>query len=322
MSDNINDVQVRTGGGSLAWNSADPSNFERPNTSNLLEPGTGNSTRAGTAVHRWDSSGFETTSSKYQSVTVGGPQENAGDSVVASARTPWGVKADPYSLKDDYVVSVGGLETTVAVARTMGLIARDPSGRYIDAASASEPNVPEQSMQPAGDAFTSPQDEAVLTDWVGRTSGGNQVRAFLEAMEEGEVHRNTVTALASEAGVSPEAMEATLGRVIGAFEKQAETVIARQGVPVGPFLQWAETNRSGELREAAMQMALSRDTSSLAELAASYTIHATYSDLEGAELGDGVRLLRGDNDLPIVDLGPEGQFSFATAVKAGLIRVS
>ncbi len=241
--------------------------------------------------------------------------------IVATARTAWGTPVDAYNLSDDDIVDVGGLQTSVAVARSMGLIAQDRSGRFEDAPQAAQPNTPAEPEGQDYETFTDKGAEEALTGWVSSTSPGSQIRALFQVYENGEVSRDTLTAMASEAGVEPHQMEGQINRVIAAFEKQADEVITKAGVPINAFLGWAEANREGDLRNAMTELTMQRSSKALAALAGEFIDHIPADLIVDAEFGPGISAQKFGDEAVLVIEG-HGSMSLGAAVRAGLVKLS
>lgn len=243
-------------------------------------------------------------------------------SIVASARTAWGTPVDAYSLKDDDLVDVGGgMQTSVAVARTMRLIAAGRDGRFEDVAQASQPNAPQEAPAQQYETFANKHDEAALNRWVNTTSPGEQVRALYEVFEKGEVSKDTLNMLASQAGVEPHQMEARVNKVFAAYERQADAVVSKAGVPNDAFWSWAEGQREGELRHAMAELTMQRSSKTLAKLAGEFVDYIPVDMVLGADFGPGIKAQK-MGDQAVLFIEGAGSMTLGAAIKAGLVTLS
>jgi len=236
------------------------------------------------------------------------------------------------NLQPSDTIEVDGVRFTLEIAEQIGIVTRDQNGRYVEAAlPRSGAQAPAQARQEAieapvvGEAF-SPSAEAGLAALVQATTPDTQIAVFDEFVRTGDVSEANIGRLASEAGIEPREAARWVQGILGEFEAQSAKALAKMGVmDTDHFGAWlAQNGRQSEASKALYQHITNRTTAGYAPLAEQYvlTMDQHSPDLiMSASFSDGVRVVRGNDGRPVLQI--EGAtYSWASAVRAGLVRVS
>lgn len=254
---------------------------------------------------------------------------NEGGDYLRTARSSTGSPISGRALRDDDIVVVEGIETSVQTARRIGLLAENEYGKLVSAASASDlvKQTPEEADPGlAGEAFTNPADEELLAETAGLTSAGSQVSAINDLITTGEVTSGTLERLASEAGIEPHEAQAQISKVQALFAGQAQQVVNKEGVSdFEDFSAWAWKHQPNGIREAIRGQAMNRQTDGYRTLAREYMetmdLHDPHAILE-ADFGPGVKATKDHEGRIVLHIANRGQLSWRQALKLGLVKVS
>lgn len=263
---------------------------------------------------------------------------NGASGILGTATSPSGAPRLVGDLKPTDLVDVGGMRTTVQNAERMGLIHRDPGSGIYSEAGAKDTKAPPvaerasetrntQEINPDVDQrLSTPGAEETISELVKATSAGAQVRALGQIINGGEVERNTLTALASEAGIHPDELSGKLTSVMTAFRNQADEVAKSVGVAdVEDLWDWARTTKGADLRKAMSDQAMQRNTSGYRALAQQYVENMDRRNPEailGAQLGNGISVKKAADGRIVVAIAGRGEVSWSTAVRSGLVKIS
>ncbi|MBL8571730.1 MAG: DUF3102 domain-containing protein [Phreatobacter sp.] len=156
-----------------------------------------------------------------------------------------------------------------------------------------------------------------------RTFDGG-IDAFLDA--HAEVSIQTLTALASEAGIEPGEAKAHMAKVQAAFVQQADKVARQAGVSdFADFTDWAWKHQPNTMREAIRTQAMLRSTEGYGALAREYMAtmdqHDPHAILE-ADFGSGITAHRTQEGRIYLNVPGQGQVGWRQAVSLGLVKVS
>lgn len=254
---------------------------------------------------------------------------NEGGDYLKTARSATGSPVSGRPLRNDDIVMVEGMETSVQNARRLGLIAENEYGKLVNAAEAAdlvrqEQAEPDPSTQ--GEAFAKAEDEAYLAEASSKTMPGTQVSAINDLVTKGEVSRGTLERLASEAGIEPSEAQAEVSKVQGLFVDQARKVVSQVGpIDFQDFSDWAWKHSPNAIQEAIRSHAMYRQTDGYRALAREYIEtmdrHDPMAILE-ADFGPDVRASKDRDGRVILTINGKGEVSWRQAVKLGLIKVS
>ena len=197
-----------------------------------------------------------------------------------SARKPSGGPVYGSAIRQDSIVLVDGIETSVKNAERLGYIVRDSSGLYrrvhVDehattAAGSEEVDAESQ----ASYVVELPADaKAILTDLQGMAQPSDLLRACGEVIDAGGVSDQTLIALASSRGVDPDELRGELGKVQAAFTEQGLAALSEASGLPGEFASGIlQEIAPRELKAAARSFFVSGDTAALRELAFKATSH-------------------------------------------------
>lgn len=291
-------------------------------TSNLVPSGERPVTvRAGNAVVSY---GGDQTMSVETFSSLNTANLTAGDPL--QARTPTG-SPRMGELQATDIITVAGTEMTVRNAESLGLIERGPNGKFLavpDAAAAlNQEPVPE--AVPEGEALADRAAEGDLAAICEAVSAGTQVSVLGQLVEAGELHPNTVARAASEAGIHPNEMNERINRVVEGFQHQAEQTIKALGSDdPSQFWEWAQDNRSRELKDAMRKHGMERSTSAYRGLyqdyVASIADHDAAAVLE-ADFGNSGITAQQVGKKILLNIPGQGQMDYRTAVRQGFITV-
>jgi len=252
-----------------------------------------------------------------------------GGDYLRTARSPTGSPVSGRPLRNDDIVMIEGIETSVENARRLGLIAENEYGKLVNAAQASDlvkREEPETDPSAHGDAFANPEDEAYLAEASSKTMPGTQVSAINDIVTKGEVTRGTLERLASEAGIEPGEAQAEVAKVHGLFMDQARKVVSEVGpIDFTDFGHWAWKHSPNAIQEAIRSHAMYRQTDGYRALAREYMetmdLHDPHAILE-ADFGPGVKATKSHDGRVFLDINGKGQVSWRQAVQLGLVKVS
>ncbi|WP_293854446.1 hypothetical protein [uncultured Alsobacter sp.] len=251
--------------------------------------------------------------------------------VLGSARSAFGSVISPANLKHDDLVDVGGMKTTVAVAEQMGLL-RKEAGGWVEVAA--PPQSPAQAAEgspeaapegPPVESFSRAVEDGISA-LVEVTDASTQLAIVDAIAREGVVSEALVGRLASQAGMEPADASRFIEGVRGEFEAQAAKSLSKLGVnDMSHFGEWAAQNgHETELARAITEHVTSRSTASYAKLATQYVESIDRHSPEllfGADLGPGVEVIKGNDGLPVLQIGGR-TYGWASAIRAGLVTVS
>ncbi|EIZ83633.1 hypothetical protein WYO_3644 [Methylobacterium sp. GXF4] len=255
----------------------------------------------------------------------------AGQGVLSTARTRMG--SPPINgITPNDIVTVQGIEVSVATAEQMGILMRDVSGRYVEvsggtdrAQSAADAENRGTGMEDTAEAFSDPQAEQALTEVCSGVSAGLQVAALQEIIESGRADTQTINRAASEAGIEPFEMGARLSAVMQHFEDQAMKAVTGYGSedPAG-FFEWAEEHQPRGLKAAKQSHGMERTTKGYEPMYREYVASMAEHDPQAvlnAEFGSGITAKQVQGQV-VLNIPGKGQMTYRGALKAGLIKVS
>lgn len=267
------------------------------------------------------------------------PDNRNPKDILQTGTSPWGTPRAAGELKPTDRVTVNGMEMTVQVAERMGLISRSATGGYEGSGKTPEAVLQEQVQPdvtdlqaPAREGFDDPNTERLfnaVTDRVARVEQVQVMNSLIDSIAtkgQGEVAGNLFTTVAGQMGVEGHEAETIVGRMVGAFSRQAAKAV-QDVVPVDPddVWDWARQNQPRELRDAMRRQAMERTTEGYKALATKYLETLGETDptsILSAELGPGVSVRKGVDGQPVLRLEGIGEVSYRTAIRSGFIKVS
>jgi hypothetical protein len=250
-----------------------------------------------------------------------------GGDYLRTARSQTGSPVVGRELRPDDIVMVAGMETTVAIARRLGLVEENEYGKLVNGADARKlVEEPIQEAVETGEAFASQDDEKHLAEMSALTSAGPQVAAINDFVTTGQMSSNTIERLASEAGMEPHQVQENFAKVQAAFTAQAKSVVTKTGVPdFDDFSQWAWQHQPNSMQDAIRAHTMHRSTAGYQAIAAEYVAtmdqHDPHAILE-ADFGGGITASKAPNGNIVLNIPGTGQVSWRQAINLGLVKVS
>ncbi|WP_404292409.1 hypothetical protein ACD578_08935 [Microvirga sp. RSM25] len=295
---------------------------DQPDTSNHISPEDRSITvRTGGAVSY--SRGEAATINTVSSLNTGDMDHSGG----LQARTPTGSPRQG-TLQPNDILQIAGMEVTVAIAESQGLIEKDVSGRYVlvpdRPSQILAENTPQESLEDQGEALSDAAVEADFAALVQASTASTQFAILGQVVNEGEVNPNTMHRVSSELGIHPQEAEARLGKVMEGFKAQAISTFHQAGIedPDG-FVAWAQHNHPGDFKAAMHSHGVERSTKAYQPLTQEYLSTIADRDPEAileAQLGQGITATKQGNTV-ILTIPGVGQVDYKTAVREGLISV-
>jgi hypothetical protein len=206
-------------------------------------------------------------------------------SIIGSAKTEGGnpIVNRQVTLQDRVTLACG-MTTNVATAVQIGLLVRNPDGSFSDVVQPETLKNPAEAARfgaPDGDAQADPENAQPGFDLgdAGRealsvlsetTMPGDRMRAMDEVLQLGGVSENTMSRLASQAGMEPEEMAQTINALHQAYYDVATDHLSAHGVTnEDAFEAFIGDNPrlAGKVLEGARSMIMSNDPSSLTDIA-------------------------------------------------------
>jgi hypothetical protein len=266
-----------------------------------------------------------------------------GEAGVLGTASRDGAARSAAELKPTDQVTVAGMRTTVANAERLGFLRRDPAtGIYTNATEAAvkeasgeaeaerqttEAAKAAEEAQNAAEAARLPGEgaEEAAQFIADKVDAGTMTRAVLDMLRtDGNVDTSTLNAAASQAGVEPSAMGATLSKAMEGYTSQAEAFAASRGVDLQAFGAWATKQHGNELRQAMIGHVQNRDVSAYAPLMDRYVADLDVIDpnaiLSAAFPDPGVTARRDEFTKRVVlNIPGMGEIGWTAAVRAGLV---
>ncbi len=229
---------------------------------------------------------------------------NGETGALATGRTPWGSPRAASELKPTDLITIAGQEMTLLTAERIGLLERDPHGRYVEVPNGvqrltEEPKPPTpEDLQTGNEEAMGEQEEQALASLCEQVSATTQISVMSQLVETGELHPATLQRAASEAGVHPDALNAQLAPVLAGFRAQADATVKALGAEdPASFWDWAHENASKDLTKAMRDHAMLRTTKAYEPIYQRYLEGMADRDPEAvlnAEFGGGITAKRID----------------------------
>lgn len=231
------------------------------------------------------------------------------DSILATARSPWGGRAT--SLNPSTVVMVGGIETSLGAAEQMGLVYRNADGNYVEVHSGNQSgNQGAQQGQPQGaneldtsdDSFEVP--EPIL----------NEINRVIEPLPqstwEASVHKVLhhgidsldFNQLAEHMQTTPDVARKAMSDIYNVYAHHAAQAL--KGTVADPVetLNWLQAEKPREFARAMVQLVMGAKTGDLKALAKTFERSTNPDDaslkaagFETSVARDGTRMIRYQN---------------------------
>ncbi|MFC6788269.1 hypothetical protein ACFQE0_00650 [Methylobacterium komagatae] len=301
-------------------------------TSNLIPEGppkvTYNDQPGALSVNADGSTSFNTPRS-YN--TANAAPSGPATGILATAKTAMGSPClGPITAKD--IVTVQGMEVSVATAEAMGMVHKDVMGRYVEttggveqAKAGADAENQRQEREEQLEGLADPKVEADLGDLCSAVSPSLQVAAVEEIISAGAVDTTTLNRAASEAGIEPGEMQQRLDGVLKGFEAQALKAVVGYGSddPQG-FIEWAQQHRPNDLRAAGRTQVMERSTKGYEPMVREYIASMAEHDPESvmkAQSSTGVTVTKVKGQV-LVNIPGKMPMTYRTALREGLIRVS
>ena len=265
---------------------------------------------------------------------------NGSDGILATANRD-GAPKPAASLRPTDKVTIGGMETTLAVAERLGAVTRDAAtGVYqnVSEGQLKEVNGAAQAERKQAAAVTEAAkakeaaqaarlpdaaSEQAAAEIESSVTPGTATRALLDIIDTGNVRSGVLERAASEAGIQPAEMGAKLGAAMKGFQAQAAAFAAQRGVDMEQFTDWARTHHAGDLKNAMQRHVQQRDVGAYGALVGRYMENLDRIDPQSilsAKFPDtGMSAFKAADGRIVLNIPGHGQVSWSAAVKAGLV---
>ncbi|SDE94878.1 hypothetical protein SAMN05421720_11743 [Rhodospira trueperi] len=193
------------------------------------------------------------------------PGAHADYSVIGTARNGWSrTPVAPHEVKDSDVVYVGGVETSVKVAASMGFIRPSAVGGYEDAggslgkpeATTVAPEDPDRGgeevdMTERGgfEALEDVEARGILEEVTSVASTDDVHAAINEVVDQGGLSEKSIGRMAASMGITEEEAADKLERLNAGYTAQRNKVLEAEGIAdevADQFWHWAATMRARE----------------------------------------------------------------------------
>lgn len=208
------------------------------------------------------------------------------ESIIATAKSANGfnLRVSGSDITPDTIVTVGGMETTVAAAAALGLLKRDANGTWVDAQGVNSLGTPEQNTQrskenetqesesgePPVEMLDSPEAEQTLTQYATFGNGTNRadmVVNFQSVINGKGFDADALSNIAARMGLPAETVASQAQEVFAAFRRQADAAVGHNAQAVW---DWAQSHAPTELRAAMERQFMRGTTDGLKALASRY----------------------------------------------------
>lgn len=208
----------------------------------------------------------------------------AGDSILATARTAWGTLGMPLTPKS--VVSIGGLETSLAAAEQLGYVARNASGDYYETGLTVQ-GQQEQTQRQEQEQTSQAQEDAVIFN----EQHLAKIDELIEKIPQQQYDATIASAISNGAeSIDFNALADTLGTthadavarsefIISSYRGQADAavipILGNAEDAAEDFYTWCETEYPREHQKALRSLLLAHSTADFKALAKQYMLHTS-----------------------------------------------
>lgn len=212
------------------------------------------------------------------------------------------------TLRDDSLVTYGGMQMTLHDAAKLGLVTRDESGKFSDVkqGEVQQPAATDKDAAESEGIAFEPQQEAVIAHIA------ESVPAHIQEAVAHEIINGGLSALKSGQGHTPAFIAAAKS-----FEEQGFAHFTKAGVDPQEFTNWAQTNAQGEIRAAMLAHVGTRNPAAYNDLMRRF-IASTTPTAPALKAG-GFETRTESNGTESVLIPTIGWTSAKAAAKAGLI---
>jgi hypothetical protein len=263
---------------------------------------------------------------------------NGESGILATARRD-GTPRPADELRDTDMVTIDGIETSVAVARRLGFITKSRTGILenvspeqlkeatgeAEAARAAEQAAKDQAEAQAATeaAKLSPEAEQAAQMLATKVDQNTQIRALIELADAGQVTERAINAAASQAGMDPSEMKAALAKALDGYGGQVTSFLTERGASPDEFFRWAKTTYPTDYKAALIGHVQDRNVAAWGALADRYMVNldrispdailsANFENGITARMDYGTRAV-------ILDIPGHGSMRWSAAVRAGLV---
>lgn len=203
----------------------------------------------------------------------------AGDSILATARTAWGSLGMPLTPKS--VVSIGGIDTSLAAAEQLGYVARNASGDYYETGltvqgqqEQAQRQEREQASQAQEDAVIFNEQHLAKIDELIEKIPQQQYDATIASAISNGVESIDFNALADTLGTNHADAVARSEFIIASYRGQADAavlpILGNAEDAAEHFYTWCETEYPREHQKALRSLLLAHSTADFKALAQQY----------------------------------------------------
>lgn len=274
------------------------------------------------------------------------PGAQADYSVIGTARNGWShTPVAPHEVRDSDVVYIGGVETSVKVAASMGFIKPSAVGGYEDAGSLgkSEATVSERpkvapedrgvdrgevDMTERGgfEALEDVEAKGILEEVTSVASTDDVHAAISEVVEQGELSEKSIGRMAASMGITEAEAVDKLERLNAGYTAQRDKVLEAEGIADGvadQFWHWAATMRAREGADALRKQFANGNLDGFRGLAREFyrdALPATNPEVivQAAEDSGMDAWVTKDGRI-ILDIPGHGQLEYRSALNSGII---
>lgn len=214
--------------------------------------------------------------SVHQSDVINDHIAGAGESILKTARTLWGTLGRP--LTPQSIVTIGGMDTSLAAAEQLGYVSRNADGNYVETgvtlASQKEDQQREQEEQAKleqEDSFEfHPEHLAKIDELIEPIPQAMYDKSITEVISNG-IESLDYEEIADTLGTNSRDAQARAEFIMASYKGKADaSVVGIVGEDTQAFYDWASENQA-ELHQAAMRgLLFGNSTSALKSLARTY----------------------------------------------------
>jgi hypothetical protein len=276
------------------------------------------------------------------------PGVQADYSVIGTARNGWShTPVAPHEVRDSDVVYVGGVETSVKVAASMGFIKPSTVGGYEDAGSLGKgeatterrvaPEDPEAGSRRGGEevdmterggfeALEDVEAKGILEEVTSVASTDDVHAAINEVVDQGELSEKSIGRMAASMGITEEEAADKLERLNAGYTAQRDKALEAEGIAdevADQFWHWAATMRAREGADALRKQFANGNLDGFRGLAREFyrdALPATNPEVivQAAE-DSGMDAWVTQEGRIILDIQGHGQLEYKSALNSGII---
>ena len=273
------------------------------------------------------------------------PKPSTGTGPLDGGRSPEGRPLASGELNESSILKhpIFGGEVRVKEALSLGWMRKTADGYVLagemagkEGMAAPSDDKPEatkkQDSEPAIDAVGVPGTSRESDNFIGAirsTAGDTVLSGALVGIAKGKSIEGQIAEISRTTQLEPAEVRARMESTLADYRRAGEAIAAKAGVPASQyesFVAWAQEARPDEAADALLGLVQNHDVTAFTRLARQYKrsgqTETAYSDAEilSARFGNGITARQGNSGV-ILDIPGHGSFSFAQAVRLGLLKV-